>query len=236
MFVNSVARRLCALLAVVPLAVAGCSSSTGGSGNTSTPPPTTPAVSLPPSSAPASTPAGSETVTPAEAKAALLTVSDVGAGFSRAQFRASKDPLPCTPNDPPLEDQIPSTLEVGAAFIKNGAALGEDLRFYSDADTADQVLTLSANGLNCPSGKLNFTGTPETVQFGKLQDVTSAVHADKAIAIQGTSAKYDIVLVGCRLGRLVVLFSFLRTPSTPTSSLPNPIAIVATAVQKIRNS
>lgn len=98
------------------------------------------------------------------------------------------------------------------------------------------MLTLAAAGLNCPSGKLNFTGKSVTVQFGNLQDVTSAVDADKAIAIQATAPTYDIVLIGCQVGREDVLFSFHRTKSTPTSSLPNPITIVRTAVQKIKNS
>jgi hypothetical protein len=175
-------------------------------------------------------------VTKAQADAMLLTLQDVGAGFSTAQFQPSQDPLPCAPNDPPLEQQIPSTLEVGTAFIRKGAAFGEDLRFYPDAATATSVLTKAVNGLNCPSGKLNLTGTPETVNFGKIHDVTSAVGADKAAAVEGRTSRYDIALVGCQVGREAVLFSFLRTKSTPTSTLPNPITLVSTAVQKIRNS
>ena len=227
--------KLAAFLVITPLVVVGCTSG-GSGGHSSSPPVSSPPVSSPPVSSPASTPAGSETVTAAQAKATLLTVQDVGPGFSPAQFRPSNDPLPCKPNDPPLEQQFPSTLEVGAAFIRNGAALGEDLRYYADASTAGHVLTLAAAGLNCPSGKLNFTGTPVTVQFGELQDITPAVGADKAIAIQGSAPAYDIVLIGCQVDRRDVLFSFLRTKSTPTSSLPNPITIVKTAVQKIRNS
>ena len=221
---NNVAK-FAALLVITPLIAAGCSS--GGGGGDTTPP-----ASLPPTS----TPAASETVTAAQAKATLITVQDVGPGFTTAQFQPSADPLPCKPNDPPLEEQFPSTLEVGAAFLRNGAALGEDLRYYADVSTASQVLTLAAAGLNCPSGKLNFTGKPVTVQFGNLQDITSAVGADKAIAIQATAPTYFIVLIGCQVGREDVLFSFLRTKSTPTSSLPNPVTIVRTAVQKIKNS
>jgi hypothetical protein len=223
--------KFAAVLVITPLVLAGCSSS--GGGNSTSPPASTPA-----SSPPASTPAASETVTAAQAKATLLTVQDVGPGFTAAPFRPSHDPLPCKPNDPPLEEQFPSTLEVGAAFLRNGngAALGEDLSYYADASTAHEVLTLAAAGLNCPSGKLNFTGKPVTVQFGNLQDVTSSVGADYAIAIQATAPTYDIVLIGCQVGREDVLFSFLRTKSTPTSSLPNPITIVQTAVQKIKNA
>jgi hypothetical protein len=233
---KTTACKFAALLAITPLAIAGCSSS-GGGAKTSSPPATTPPASQPASSPPASTPGGGETVTKAQADAMLLSLQDVGSGFTKAQFQPSNDPLPCAPNDPPLEQQIPSTLEAGTAFIRNGAAFGEDLRFYPDSSTAQNVLDRAAHGLDCPSGKLNLTGRPETVSFGKLQDVTSAIHgADKAVAVTGHNARYDIVLIGCQIGREAVLFSFLRTASTPTSSLPNPVSIVNTAVQKIKNS
>lgn len=226
--------KFAALSVVVPLIVAGCSSSGGGTTNPTSNPPASspPANSQPASSPPAAT--GSGVPSKAQAEAVLLTQQDIGRGFAKAQFRPSNDPLPCAPNDPPLEQQIPSALEVGTAFIRNGAAFGEDLRFYGDASTATQVLSKAVNGLNCPSGKLNLTGTPETVNFGKIQDVTSAVGADHAAAVEGRTARYDIALVGCQVGNAAVLFSFLRTKSTPTSSLPNPIAIASAAVRKIK--
>jgi hypothetical protein len=230
---DNTSRKFAVLAVGVALIATSCSGG-GGSSATSNPPASQPPLSQPASSAPPSTPAGG-TVTKAQAEAALLTQQDVGAGFTKAEFQASDDRLPCKPNDPPLEQQIPSDLEVGTAFIRTGAAFGEDLRVYHDAATATQVLSLAAAGLNCPSGKLNLTGTPEVVNFGKIQDVTSAVGADKAVALEGRSARYDIALIGCQVGQVAVLFSFLRTKSTPTSQLPNPIAIVSTAVRKIRN-
>jgi hypothetical protein len=45
-----------------------------------------------------------------------------------------------------------------------------------------------------------------------------------------------VVLVASRLGRALVLFSFSADPSTPTSQLPDPIAVAAKAITKIRNS
>ena len=237
--------RMVAALLTAALAAAGCSSSGGGGGTTSSvpAPPTSsqPAASQPPVSAPQTTPGGPATITQATAQAALLTTSDVGSGFRKAQFRPSHDPLPCAPNDPPLEQQLPSNSEVGTAFIRNGAAFGEDIRVYGDASTAGNVVARAAGGLNCPSGKLNLTGKPTTVEFTKvqgsrIQNVTSAVGADLAFAVQGSTSQYDIVLIGCQVGNAAVLFSFLRTQSTPTSTLPNPIAIVATAIQKLRNS
>lgn len=234
---NSCARRLLALLVVAPVALAGCTSS-GNSGSGTTPTPTAPGTtaSTPPPSTPASTPAGSETVTPAEVRAALLTPSEVGPGFARARFQPSNDPLPCKPNDPPIETQIPSTLQVGTAITSTrvGAALAEDVHLYTDTPTAQQVMGLIKVGVNCPRGSLNLTGQQEAVTFGSLQDVTPSVGADEAYAVEARSARFDIALVATRLDRAVILFSFLRTKSTPTSELPNPIQVVAKAIAKIK--
>ena len=233
------ARGAIALLIVVPLAAAGCSSSSKGKGATThTPAGASAVTSAAAAGTPAASPSGSETITKAEASAALLTPAEVGTNFSSAQFRPSSDALPCTPNDPPLEQQVPATLGVGSAVIANSqqAAMSEDLRFYPDIATAQHVLTLASKGLDCAQGKLNITGTPETVTFGKQLDVSADVGADKALAVQATSAQYDIVLVGCQMGRVLVLFSFLRTKTSSTSALPNPITVAAKGVAKIKNS
>ena len=236
---NSRLRGAIAVLTAVPLALAGCSSSTNGTGKTTSKPATsvasTPSSSTPASSAPAS---GDPSVTQADAKAALLSPTDLGTGFTAAQFAPSSDPLPCTPNDPPLEQQFHSTVEAGTAMVTQAQDVGlsEELRVYADADTANQVLQAAAHGLDCKQGKLNVTGQPETVTFGKTQDVTSDVGAESAIAVQATSAQYGIVLVGCKLGRLLVLFSFLSDKSADTSKLPNPITIAAKGITKIKNS
>jgi hypothetical protein len=223
------ARGLVALLVVAPVALAGCTSSKSGK-----PAPTTPIST--PVSAPVSTPAASETVTPAEVRAAMLTPADVGRGFTRARFQPSNDPLPCKPNDPPVETQFPSTLRVGTAIASTrvGAGLAEDVHLYADTPTAQQVMGVIEVGVNCPRGSLNLTGKPEPVRFGSLQNVTPAVGADEAYAVEARSARLDIVLVATRLDRAVILFSFVRTKSTPTSELPNPIQIVATAIAKIK--
>ena len=236
MSMNSCARRLLALLVVAPVALAGCTSSKSGSATTPTPTAPGTTASTPPASTPASTPAGSETVTPAEVRAALLTPAEVGPGFARARFQPSNDPLPCKPNDPPVETQIPSTLEQGTAIASNrvGAALGEDVHLYVDTPTAQRVMALIKVGVNCPQGQLNLTGKPETVQFGSIQDVTPSTGADEAYAVEARSARFDIALVATRLDRAVILFSFLRTKSTPTSELPNPIQVVAKAIAKIK--
>ena len=227
---------MAAALCILALAVTGCTSSKS-KGSSSPPASGTSAAALTGSSStpPASSPAA-ETITKAQASAALLTASEIGTGFSTAQFKPSTDALPCTPNEPPLEQQVPSTLEVGSAALATSrqAALSEDLRFYPDATTAEHVLTLAAKGLDCAQGRLNITGTPEAVSFGKQQDITSDVGADQALAVQATSKDYDIVLIGCRVDRALVLFSFLRTKTSNTATLPNPIAIATQGVTKIK--
>lgn len=219
--------------------LAGCTGSGGRSATTTPQPPTTSSTSATPSTpvvSTSSTPSGSVTVTADTARLALLTLQDVGPGFTKARFKSTNDRLPCTPSDPPLEQQIPSDFQVGTAFIRQGAVFGEDLRVYADAATAGQVIARAAAGLDCPGGKLNLTGKPTMVHFGKVQNITSAVGADLGVAVPGTMLQYSLVLVGCQVGNAAVLFSFVRTKSTPTSSLPNPITIVSTAVQKIKNA
>jgi hypothetical protein len=239
---NSRLRGCIAVLIAVALTLAGCSSSTSGTGRTTGTPATsatsgasTPASTPPASSAPAS---GDPSVTQADANAALLSPTDLGTGFTAAQFSPSSDPLPCTPNDPPLEQRFHSTVEAGTAMVTQAQDVGlsEELRVYADADTAKQVLQAAAHGLDCKQGTLNLTGTAETVTFGKTEDVTSDVGAESAIAVQATSSKYGIVLVGCKLGRLLVLFSFLSDKTADTSKLPNPITIAAKGITKIKNS
>jgi hypothetical protein len=239
---NSQLRGAVAVLVAVAFAVAGCSSSTSGKGRTTNTPAGSAAstAGFPSSSAaaPSSSATSGETVTQAEANAALLTPADVGTAFTAAQFSPSSDPLPCTPSDPPLEQQFDSTLQAGTAMAtKTGdVGLSEEMRVYADPDTATQVLQAAVQGLDCKSGKLNLTGTPETVTFSAEQDVTSDVGADSATAVQATSAKYGIVLVGAKIGRLVVLFSFLSDKSADTSKLPSPITIAKTGITKIKNS
>jgi hypothetical protein len=231
-----------AVLIAVPLALAGCSSSTSGKGETTNTPAGSAASSagFPSSSAaaPSSSAAGGETVTQAEANAALLTPADLGSGFVAAQFSPGSDPLPCTPNDPPLGQQFDSTLQAGTAMTTQSQDVGlsEELRVYADPDTAAQVFDAAKHGLDCKSGKLDLTGTAETVTFSDEQDVTADVGAESAVAVQATSAKYRIVLVGCKLGRLVVLFSFLGDKGADTSKLPSPIVIAQKGVAKIKNS
>jgi hypothetical protein len=230
-----------AVLIAVPLALAGCSSSTKGKGETTNTPGGSAASTAGFPSSTAATPSSSasgEAVTQAEANAALLTPADLGTGFTAAQFSPSSDPLPCTPSDPPLEQQFDSTIQAGTAMTtqSNDVGLSEELRVYADPDTAAQVLDAAKKGLDCKSGKLNLTGTPETVTFEDEQDVTSDVGAESAVAVQATSAKYGIVLVGAKLGRLVVLFSFLSDKSADTSKLPNPITIAQKGITKIKNS
>jgi hypothetical protein len=233
------AARVAVVLIAVPIAAAGCTSS--GSKPKASSPVTTPAassVTFASSSAPAPSASGSESITKTQARGALLTPAEFGTGFTHAPSVPSNESLPCTPNAAPLEQQIPSTLQVDTAAVSTDdqAGMKEDLRLYPDAATAKQVYQLATRGISCKRGKLNLTGKPETVTFTSAQDARSAVRADNAVVVEAKSANYDIALIGCRLGRALVLFSFLRTKDSDISKLPNPITVAAKGVAKIKRS
>jgi hypothetical protein len=221
-------RGLTALAVAAALAVTGCSSS-GTDSSTTTPPANTNAASSP-------APSTSSAVSSDDLAAKLLTLDDLGGGFDQAQFQASNQPLPCTPDEPPLGEQVPDTAHAGTAFTHRTvhAALAEDLRFYSDDATAERAFTAATKGLDCASGTFNLTGTPTTFQFSDIQDVTSDTHADRAIAVEASSADVDVVLVGCQVGNAVLLLNFLKAPDAQTDTLPSPVYLATLAVTKVR--
>ncbi|MDT4917099.1 MAG: hypothetical protein QOI15_2226 [Pseudonocardiales bacterium] len=219
---NTNACGLIAVLVVAPIALAGCDSSSGGG-----PGPGTPTLSSQPSSS----------TTQDEIAAALLTPTDLGAGFTKAEFRPSSNPLPCLPTGAPLEEKFSATVSAGTALVSNagGASFSEEVRLYPDEATAQQVVAYISQGLDCRTGQLALTGPAQTIDIGKQQDITSTVNADGAFAVQTSAPRFNIVLAAARLGRSVTLFAFLKTKSTPDSALPNPIQVVAKALDKIRS-
>jgi hypothetical protein len=137
-----------------------------------------------------------------------------------------------------VEDKYPATVQAGTAIAstKLAASFSEQAELFADAQTTQQALDYIGKGLDCSSGPLNLTGTPATVQIGSEHDIAASVKADAATAVQVTSGRYDIILAACRIGRVLVLFAFVRTQTTPTSKLPNPITVIADGLTKIKNS
>jgi hypothetical protein len=112
------------------------------------------------------------------------------------------------------------------------AAVAEDLRLYPDAVTAEQAFTAARDGLDCASGTFNLTGAAQTFQFSDSQDVSTQTHSDRAIAVQATSTKLDVVFVACQVGNALVLLNFLKAPNAQVESLPSPVFLATLAVTK----
>jgi len=220
-------------LVVSALLVAGCSSSTTGGGATSS--------SSTSSSVPApSSSSAAETITQAEAQAALLTPAEVGAKFAQAAYTPQDQQAPCGAGGPALEDAVPQTLRVGATIVSVTlkASFSEELFAYPDADHAAKALAFLEKGVTCKSGKLPLaSGGLLPVTIGAVQDVTAQLRpARKAVAVQVDSSITKIVLAAAQLGRLMVVFTFAAFKSTPDSALPNPIGLAAKAVTKVAKS
>lgn len=229
------ARAVTALAVGAALAVAGCSSTSKGTATTSPSRPTTTAATSEQATTSAPAPSASETVSHDAIVAVLMTPDELGPSFTAAQFQPADNPLPCTPNAPALEEQFPPTDRAGTAMVSSqlGASASEEIELNPDTSTAQAALAYVQQGLNCSTGQLALTGEPQTFHFGHEQDVTNATHADQAIALQADAPKIDIVLVACRVGRAIVLFAFLKTPSTPLAALPDPLQVVARAIDRI---
>ena len=244
-----------AVAAVLALAAAGCSSSAGhksassGSGSAaSTPPPSTSAAA-PASTLPATTSASTPATSPASSSApltndqlagALLTPTDLGTGFTKVPFTRNKKPLPCAPaGGPSFDAQAPTDLLAGTQLVDSAqsATVSEELRVYPDLAHATAALRIGTAGLSCAAGRIYATdGTSVQVKIAKGQDVTAQVGGTKAIAWDATSSQVDVLFVAVQLNRALVVFSYVRSPQTDTSKLPNPLAVTKAAIQKIESS
>jgi hypothetical protein len=244
-------RTLPAATLVMALAVAGCSSSTSGGGTTpSSAPGTTALASAPtggptpccagPSSGAASSESqssGGGTLTQQQAQDALLSASDLGSTFSEQPSDDSPSPLPCRPNDPPIDEQVPPQVKAVASFANTAgtALLQEEIDGYKDVTTTQRVLALGEDGLSCshatiPSGN----GTINVKLTGPI-DLTSqlSVKADKVDGWQVSGAGVQLVLIAAQLGSQLVVMTFTASKKLDTSTLPNTQTIVEKALKKV---
>lgn len=212
--------RVVTVCLVSVLGLAACSSSGGGSltgggssGAGTTAASTGAAGSTPaPASSPAvSTPAPTSAASSADAsglQAGLLTVADLGTGYKQEPADNSESPLPCTPNDPPLNQQVPPQGRAVAQFTNTtgDVAITEDLNRYADVATASRAVAASAKGFTCQTGSLD--GTPVTFTgSGKI-----TVNGTQVDAAQGWDLKTSqfvataiLVQIGPKFVGLVLL-------------------------------
>jgi hypothetical protein len=251
-------RLVTALALAAVFATAACSSSTSGGGegtgsalmsNSVSAPASTPPVSTAPVSAPASSavsspaapvssaPAGGGGLSQQEAQDALVTVTDVGGGFTQTTSDDSSDPLPCTPNDPPLDKQSPPAAKAQADFANSaGSALvSEEITTYADEATTESVLAAGEKGFDCPSATITTDTGKLKVTIGAATDLTSAVNVkvDKCEGWSITAQGVNLIVIVARLGQQIVAMTFTAASSVDTSTLPDSRTLTEVALKKV---
>lgn len=238
-----------AVAATAVLGIAGCSSSTGGGGRgtgaATTPPVSTPATSAPPASSPAvsaSAPASSAAasggvLSQQAAQEALLVATDVGAGFTKATSDDSSDPLPCTPNDPPLTTQFPPSTKAQVDFgnAAGSALVSEEITSYADEATALKALAGGEKGFSCPSATLGTGSNKLAVTITGPTDLTSSVNVtvDKCEGWQFKSTTVNLAVIVGRVGQQLVALTFTASTSVDTNTLPDSQTITEAALKKV---
>jgi hypothetical protein len=243
-------RTLPAATLVMALAVAGCSSSTSGGGTTPAPWSTTVVISGGGSggasgggagggggSSSAASGSGGGTLTQQQAQDALLSAADLGSTFSEQPSDDSPSPLPCRPNDPPIDEQIPPQVKALASFANSAgtALLEEEIDGYKDVATTQHVLSLGEDGLSCKSATIAAGNRTIKVKLNGPVDLTSQlkVKADKVDGWQVAGGGEQLVLIAAQLGTQLVIMTFTAAKNLDTSSLPNTQAIVEKALEKV---
>jgi hypothetical protein len=244
---------------VVALAVAGCSSSTSGGGTTAT----SAGVSAAPSNVPSSrtstepTPccgaptSGAETsessessggggLTQQQAQDALLSAADLGTSFSQQPSDDTPTPLPCTPNDPPLDEQVPPKVKALASFANSAgnALLQEEIDGYQDVATTRRALSLGEHGLGCKRATIPSGNSTISVKLTGPVDLTKQLSgkADHVDGWQVVGAGVQLVLIAAQVGPQLVVLTFTASKKLDTSTLPNTQTIVEKALTKVQEA
>jgi hypothetical protein len=235
--------------ATAVLGIAGCSSSTGGGGKgtgpASTPPASTPATSAAPvsspavsASAPASSGAASGGVLSQQAaQGALIVATDVGTGFAQATSDDSSDPLPCTPNDPPLDTQVPASTKAQVDFgnAAGSALVSEEITSYADEATAVKALAGGEKGFACKTATIGTGGNKMAFTLAGPTDLTTQVSTkvDKCEGWQLKSKTVNLVVIVSRIGQQIAALTFTASASIDPATLPSSQAVTEAALKKV---
>lgn len=168
--------------------------------------------------------------------AALLTAKDVGEGFAKGDYTPS-DPtattatLPCGQTSTAV--MFPNALRTGTTLTKgNTAQLEQAVNMFLDSKTAAEAYDYAVEGLSCSEGDVGGTKVAITDEG----DVSSQVGAERAQAWTAKIGNDQGVLVAVNDGDLSLGFTFVIAGGADSSSLPNPLDLVATAVKKLQDA
>ncbi len=223
------------------LGVAACSGSSGGTGGgsaTPTAPSTAPTVAPTACCSASSSSAGG--LTQQSAQDALLIEADIGGGFAQTTSDATTSPLPCTPNDPPLDQLVPPKVKAQTDFQNSaGSALvSEEIDGYADVATAQRVLAAGEKGLACKTAKIKTGGQTLHVRLQGPVDLASSlkVSVDKCEGWQVKAPSVGVVLIVARIGPQIVALTFTAATSVDKSTLPNTSTVTEKALSKVKEA
>jgi hypothetical protein len=235
-------RKTFAALAIAALlGLAACSSSGGGPTNAPTEPVSNPVATSPagPSTS-ASSKAAADGLSQEAAQDALLVGTDVGGGFAQTTSDASTSPLPCTPNDPPLDQLVPPKVKAQTDFQNSAgsALLSEEIDGYADEATAERVLAAGEKGLACKTATIKTGGQTLRVRLQGPTDLTSSVKVavDKCEGWQVKASSVDVVLIVARVGPQIVALTFTVAASVDKSTLPSTATVTEKALSKVKEA
>jgi len=160
----------------------------------------------------------------------LVTAHDLGRGFVRAQPDAPAA-LPCTPNDPPVDDQVRHVDKGDAVFVNDlgGVQVSEQVYVYGSVGDAQRHESIDERGLGCEHGR--FGSTPVTVT-GPI-DLHSRLgqYSDSAEAWGVKTARFSGAMIAVRIHAVVVQFAIVA--ETGARASVDARQIVAAGVHKV---
>ena len=164
----------------------------------------------------------------------------MGGGFAQTTSDAGSDPLPCTPNDPPLDKAVPPNVKAQVDFQNSAgsALLSEEIDGYPDAATALRVLAAGEKGLACKSATIKTGGQTFHVRLQGPTDLTSSLNVavDKCEGWQVKASSVEVVLIVARIGPQIVALTFTAAASVDKKTLPDTAAVTEKALRKIKDA
>jgi len=210
-----------ALLVMLPIALAGCSSS--------------------------GHPAPAPAISAATIQASLLTPKDIGfAGGAYEIVPASTDPLPCAASGTKsVNQQVPASSRSGAVISSNAlqAALTEEVRVYSDRHTADAALHVFQAGFNCGTGHLTADSGPGEALTIQAPDsiltqltkepLLAKVNLRSAQVWRAATDTVQLSVIAVEQGRSLILFSYQTTFGSVNPKLETTADVIIKAIKKV---
>lgn len=171
-------------------------------------------------------------LTTAQAKAALLTVQEVGNGLSVSDLKPPDYPLPCAPTAKPLSKIVPPVAHATVTWsdVSDSIEITETINNYGDDANVRRALDLTEAGMRCQDGQVG--SVPVTI--GKPEDLShnikAAVDGIEAWAMSSAQAHQTVILA--KIDTQLVTMVFGELPNVPKNAI-DAATIVQDAMAKV---